>query len=135
METRRRALSPVRILTQLVAIPGIALAVGVSIVIRTSDHAPIDALRELVALAGCGAAAAVNLAPAGKGRLGYHARNDRDGDGVACNEGLAMAPPPTFHPGTIASMNESGARPAPAPVSAPDNSAPRMTGGAKFLRP
>ncbi|MDF0603802.1 excalibur calcium-binding domain-containing protein [Psychromarinibacter sp. C21-152] len=114
-ETRRRALSPVRILLQIAAIPLVAAAVAVPLYLRTSDYPPMDAIRHLAALAGCEQAAAVGLAPAREGGLGYHRRNDPDGDGVACGTAHAAASAP--------------ARPA-------DPEAPsRMTGGAKFLRP
>lgn len=119
---RRRALSPIRILFRLSAIPFLAAAIAISVYIRTSDYDPTDALRHLIALAGCEAAASVQLAPAFRDGLGYHPRNDRDGDGIACASyytqlaptGVVVAPhraPPAEHP------------------------APRMDSGAKFLRP
>ena len=38
----------------------------------------------MIAAAGCDAARAAGVAPAYRGHPGYHARNDRDGDGIAC---------------------------------------------------
>lgn len=121
--TRRAALSPFRILLRVAGIPLIAVALTVSIYLRVSDYPPEDAIRHLYALAGCDAAASVGLAPAWEGRLGYHPRNDPDADGVACGSGLAATASPAA-PATTTT------------ASAPDPEAgPRMTGGAKFLRP
>lgn len=118
LRTRRRALSPVRILLRVAAIPLVAGALTVSIYIRTSPYPPPDALRHLMAMAGCDRAARLGLAPARVGELGYHKRNDPDGDGVAC--GSAFAPGVTSR--VVAVPAETG-EPA------------RMNGGAKFLRP
>jgi hypothetical protein len=97
---------------KLMAIPVVAMATGVSVYIRTSPHPPTKALAHLVARAGCPAAAAIGLAGARVGELGYHERNDPDGDGIAC------APP-------------SG----PASVETPSQVAVTRAGGAKFVRP
>ena len=87
-----RARGPVfslrRVLLSLLAIPVIATSVAISIYIRTSPYEPPDALRHLIAKSGCEAAFRVGLAPARVGEMGYHARNDLDGDGVACGSGL-----------------------------------------------
>ncbi|MCV2873736.1 excalibur calcium-binding domain-containing protein [Defluviimonas sp. WL0050] len=71
-------------LAKLMAIPVIAVATAVSIYIRTSPYPPAEALAHLIARAGCPAAAAIGLAGARMGELGYHDRNDPDGDGIAC---------------------------------------------------
>ena len=96
------------VILKLAAIPAIALGTGLSVYIRTSPYPPTEALLHLVARGGCPAAAAVGLAPARKGALGYHARNDADGDGVACE----------WSPGPGEAMPGSGQR----------------VGGAKFIR-
>lgn len=112
--TRARALSPLRILSLLMALPIMAGGVALSVYVRTSPYDPALAVRHLAALAGCDAAQAMALAPARRGEPGYHARNDADGDGVAC-----------------------GPRTAAAFTSAPEVPQPggRMAGGAKFVRP
>ncbi|MEM1386313.1 MAG: excalibur calcium-binding domain-containing protein [Pseudomonadota bacterium] len=110
--TRRKALSPIRILVKLAAIPLLTITITMSVFVRTSEHGPEDAMRHLLALAGCDTALTVGLAPARAGELGYHARNDPDGDGVACD--------------TLANTQA---------VSAPPPEVERRVGGAKFLRP
>jgi len=120
--TRARALSPARIVMSLLSLPLVAGGVAVSIYIRTSDYDPPQALAHLVARAGCDASLYVGLAPAYRGGLGYHARNDADGDGVACEVSVQydMAP---------AQSTEIAA---PAPVrETPD----RKVSGAKFVKP
>lgn len=86
--TRREALSPVRILMNVLLIPLIAAVLTVSIYLRASPFERQDALRHLVALTGCSAAEKVGLVRAREGAPGYHLRNDLDGDGIACNEGV-----------------------------------------------
>ena len=61
---RKDALSPIRILKRLLLVPVIAAGIALSAYIRTSDHDPENALRHLVAMVGCGPAAAMGLAPA-----------------------------------------------------------------------
>ena len=104
-----------RILLRIAVVPLVAGAVAVSIYIRTSDFPPEQAMLHLYALAGCDAAASVGLAPAFRGGVGYHARNDPDGDGIAC---LPALPPR-----------------APAAASQPSTPAESRAGGAKFIRP
>lgn len=43
-----------------------------------------DRLRHFLAAPGCGAARALGVAPADRGRPGYYILHDADGDGVAC---------------------------------------------------
>ena len=100
------------VILKLAAIPVVALAVGLSLFLRTSPYAPAEALLDLVARGGCPAAAAVGLAPARRGALGYHARNDTDGDGIACER-------------------EPAARVRAIPLAG----GARRAGGAKFVRP
>ncbi len=119
--TRARALSPVRILRLLLAVPVVAAGLTVSIYIRTSPYEPPDALRHLIALSGCSAAVKVGVAPAYAGELGYHLRNDPDGDGVACGSEVAGVATFQFEPAQKPVVNGSQ------PV--------RAVGGAKFLRP
>ncbi|SMX31561.1 excalibur calcium-binding domain-containing protein [Actibacterium lipolyticum] len=107
---RKDALSPIRILKRLVLVPVVAAGIALSAYIRTSDYGSEDALRHLVAMVGCGPAAAMGLAPAQEGELGYHPRNDPEGDGVACGTETRF----------------------PAPEQ--DNRV-RSVGGAKFVRP
>lgn len=89
--TRAKALSPLRILLQVLLVPVVTVALTVSIYIRTSPYERTDALRHLAALAGCDTARSMGLAPAYEGQLGYHARNDKDGDGVACGEAVIVS--------------------------------------------
>lgn len=119
--TRARALSPARILMSLLSLPIVAGGVGVSLYVRTSPYEAPDALAHLVARTGCDAARSIGLAPAFRGELGYHAKNDSDGDGVACErvgfdarqvQDVAISPP-TPQPG----------------------SSMRIVGGAKFVKP
>lgn len=117
--TRAQALSPVRILTQVMLLPVVTLSVTLSIYTRTSPYERTDALRHLAALAGCNTAAAMDLAPAFAGGLGYHARNDPDGDGIACDQ---------ISPGKIKVSSDAKDTPVTgAPVMA--------SGGAKFIKP
>jgi len=90
--TRAHALSPTRIFMQLLLVPVVTVVLTVAIYTRTSPYEPRDALRHLLALTGCDAAVKFGVAPAYRGELGYHARNDEDGDGVACaGESSALA--------------------------------------------
>ncbi len=115
VRARGPALSLRKVLLSLLAIPVITASLTISIYIRTSPYEPADALRHLIAKTGCEAAFRVGLAPARRGEMGYHARNDLDGDGVACGSGVV-----------------ADARPAGGPAGAPSV---RSVGGAKFLRP
>ncbi|WP_216665528.1 excalibur calcium-binding domain-containing protein [Pseudoruegeria sp. HB172150] len=119
LELRRRALSPVRIAFKLASVPVVAACVTVSVYVRTSDYPPGDAMRHLVAMSGCRGAAAVALAPAMRGHIGYHLRNDPDGDGIACGP---------------ARRGEAAVAANPPGQEMPVSDAPRMVGGAKFLR-
>ncbi len=129
--TRRRALSPFRIVLRLATIPVLAVTVTLSLFLKTSEYPPVDALRHLVAMAGCSAAEVVDLAPARDGDIGYHARNDPEGDGIACGTGQVA-------------VSRSASGPVSVPVSEPasepqsvgaETPSVRMEGGAKFLRP
>lgn len=97
------------------SLPVITCSVALSVYLRTSPYDPAQALRHLAALHGCDTARVMGLAPAGRGQPGYHARNDSDRDGIACEPLLASATNP---------------REAPGPKSQR-----RMQGGAKFIRP
>ncbi|MFT4959011.1 MAG: hypothetical protein ACI92Z_000083 [Paracoccaceae bacterium] len=120
---RARTLSPWRIGLKLLSIPVLAVSVAVSIYIRTSPYEPEQALAHLIARANCDAARSIGLAPAYRGGLGYHARNDADGDGVACemNRPFKAAP-------MVQGMKLTKVEPAAAPSV-------RMVGGAKFVKP
>ncbi|MBV0911015.1 excalibur calcium-binding domain-containing protein [Anianabacter salinae] len=113
---RDKLFSPTRIITAILSIPVIAVAVTISLYIRTSPHAPENALMHLVAMSGCEGAALVGLAPATKGRLGYHDRNDPDGNGVACETADQIA------------AAEQERLPG-------EETALRVVGGAKFVKP
>ena len=121
--TRARALSPVRILVQLLLVPVVTVALTVSIYIRTSPYEAPDALRHLLAMGGCDVAAKLNLVPNYRGEVGYHARNDADGDGVACGSAIASVAP------------QAPARPAELAPVQPVQSVSSRISGAKFLRP
>jgi hypothetical protein len=113
--TLAQALSPWRIGLRLLSIPVFAFLVATSIYIRTSPYEPPLALAHLIARVDCDAAHSVGLAPAYRGGLGYHARNDEDGDGVAC-EGVGL---------DMAFTTSEPVQQDPA----------RTAGGAKFVKP
>ena len=48
-------------------------------------------MRHLAAVLHCDIADRVGLAPANEGQPGYHARNDRNGNGVSCETGTSVA--------------------------------------------
>jgi len=124
--TCAQALSPIRIFFSLLSLPVLAVSVALSVYIRTSDYDPPDALAHLVARFGCGAATSIGLAPSYRGGLGYHARNDPDGDGVACDVVAGFDAMP------VQAVENSA--PVAAPVQTRDFSQ-RMSGGAKFVKP
>lgn len=125
--TRAEALAPGRILMSLLTLPVLALGVALSIYMKTSEYDPPDALAHLVALAGCDAAQSIGLAPSYRGGLGYHAKNDSDGNGVACEVTAGFdAGPVQTGPVQDVAFSE--------PVVKRGNSA-RIVGGAKFLTP
>ena len=113
---RKRALSPVRILLMVLMLPVTTISIAVGVYLRTSEFEREEALVHLIALAGCGAVESIVPGPFVEGGPGYHARNDPDGDGVAC--------------GTHA--------PAPVQRAAPkqsESTRSRTVGTAKFVRP
>lgn len=112
--TRAHALSPIRILLRVVFLPVAVLGITASVYIRTSPFSQEDALRHLIAMAGCQTATQIDVAGARLGEPGYHARHDPDGDGIACAAPLSDRV-----------SSEQSARPVRAST---DN-------GAKFLRP
>ena len=109
---RRRGVAHVlsSAILKIVAIPFIAASVAMSLYVRTSPYRPTEALVHLVAMGGCPAAAFFGLSGMREGDLGYHARNDPDGDGVAC------AVPDVLREGS-------------------DPNVTHKAGGAKFVRP
>ena len=132
--TRAQALSPWRIFKSLLSLPIVTIAVTVSLYVRTSDYDPPDALAHLVARTGCDAAWAIGLAPSYRGQLGYHARNDPDGDGVAC-DGARIGQGRTIQSAILdatAPQTNPVADPVPDPTPGLSN---RMVNGAKFIRP
>ncbi len=112
--TLRNALSPARILANVLLVPVVTVALTISIYVRTSPYERQDAMRHLVAMSGCAAAAKVGLPYATANTPGYHVRNDGDLDGIACNEGRSRHQSAQAEPGTAS---------------------PLPSGGAKFLRP
>jgi len=106
----------------------VALGVAVSLYVRTSPYDPPDAFAHLVARASCDAARTVGLAPSYRGELGYHARNDADGDGVACERLYRFGAPSEEILAPAQSVEIA------APVSA-KGTPNRMMGGAKFVKP
>ncbi len=120
--TRAEALSPVRLVIRVLALPIVISGVALSVYLRTSPYESPEAMMHLVARAGCDAAGYIGLAPAYRGELGYHARNDTDGDGVACEAAVSSGSLPLQGQGFGA----------PAPTNAPSE---RMVGGAKFIKP
>ncbi len=136
--TRAQALSPMRILLSVLSLPFVATGVAMSLYVNTSPFDPPQALAHLVARVSCDAAATVNLAPAYRGGLGYHARNDHDGDGVACESVLAFgAPAPVQGVAvTTKTATKTATETATAPATLSDrNNSVRRAGGAKFVRP
>ena len=100
---------------KIAAIPFIATSVALSLYVRTSPYQPTEALIHLIAMGGCPAAAYFGLSDMREGELGYHPRNDPDGDGIACTLPNALGRDP------------SGAE--------TDPNVTRKAGGAKFVRP
>lgn len=123
--TRAHALSPWRIGISLLGFPVVAVSVAVSLYIRTSTYEPSAALAHLVARFNCDAARSIGLAPAYRGEIGYHARNDPDGNGVSCERSLQTQ------------MQQILGVALDAPVTSPDQPPvpDRMVGGAKFIKP
>lgn len=119
---RAGALSPMRVVRYLLYLPVLTAVIGLSVYIRTSPYEPPEAVMHLAALAGCEAAGWVGVAPSRRGDPGYHARNDHDGDGVACEVQDSLGGGVRQSAGVPAA--ESRQRPAA-----------RVVGGAKFVRP
>jgi len=107
--TRARALSPVRILFQVLLLPVAAAGMTVSIYVAFSPFEREDALRHLASMHGCETAAKLGLANMRAGEVGYHKRIDPDQNGIACEDAV------------VASVQAAPAQ--------------ESTGGAKFVRP
>lgn len=120
---RAQALSPVRIVMLLLSFPFLTTAIATSIYIRTSPFEPSDALAHLIARGGCEAANYVGLSPAYHGEIGYHARNDIDDDGVACEYESQFVGAPS-----VKSASLSASDPA-------TKAQVRVINGAKFIKP
>ncbi|WP_237215804.1 excalibur calcium-binding domain-containing protein [Ruegeria lacuscaerulensis] len=114
---RRRALSPIRILLMILMLPVTTAVIGFSVYLRTSDFEQEEAVLHLIAMAGCPTALKVIPGPYYAGELGYHLRNDPDGNGVACETPQQLAVPVTAEAPQLAQPVE------------------RSVGSAKFLRP
>lgn len=124
-KTRARWLSPGRIVGLILWLPCVAFAVGISAYVRTSPFAPHEAVAHLIARGGCDAASFVGLAPAYRGEPGYHARNDPDGDGIACGSKPVLAEQSLPRPVLSDAAKTGRAR----------RGETRFIGGAKFVRP
>ncbi|WP_241481044.1 excalibur calcium-binding domain-containing protein [Ruegeria sp. ANG-S4] len=116
-EQRRRALSPVRILIMVLALPLTTGIIALGTYFRATDRERPEAVLHLVALAGCDATRAMGFGAFHEGDAGYHKRNDPDGNGIACETAApVMKASPTVLPSTEAPKQ-------------------RMVGNAKFVRP
>ncbi|MFQ6547704.1 excalibur calcium-binding domain-containing protein [Aestuariibius sp. 2305UL40-4] len=107
-----KTFSPVNLLIRIIFLPLTVALVAFGVYLRTSPYSPAEAALHLVPLAGCEAAKKFGLAPAQRGGLGYHSKNDPDGDGIACDAGVLRVT-------------------APSNTTVPD----RSSTGAKFVRP
>ncbi len=123
-EMRRKALSPLRILLMVLALPLTIGMITIGVYLRISDYERHEAVIHLVALAGCDTVQRLVPGPFFEGRPGYHKRNDPDGDGVACGTRGLQRQRTTAMPGTAGN--------APRQTQAPRE---RTVGTAKFLKP
>ncbi len=114
--TRKRALSPIRILFMVLALPLTTALVAVNIYLRTSEYERNDAIIHLVAMAGCDTVLKIVPGPFVRGQPGYHERNDPNGDGVAC--------------GILNQASSTGQT-----QQRPPATSVRSVGNAKFVRP
>ncbi len=121
---RRKALSPLRILLMVLALPLTTGTIAIGVYLRTSDYERHEAVIHLVALAGCDTIQRLVSGPFFEGQPGYHKRNDPDGDGVACGTRGLQRPRRAAMPGVSGSP--------PQQVQAPRE---RTVGTAKFLKP
>ncbi len=121
---RRQALSPVRILLMVLALPLTTGMIAIGVYLRVSDYERHEAVIHLVALAGCDAVEMLGFGPFREGRPGYHKRNDPDGDGVACGSFALQKPRNVAMPGDIQAN--------PRNLQTPKQ---RTVGTAKFLKP
>lgn len=119
---RRKALSPIRILLMVLALPLTTGIIAIGVYLRVTDYDRTEAVVHLMALAGCDVVGKVVAGPFREGEAGYHKRNDPDGDGVACG-----TLPPRAMPGTPRAVPD-----VPRAVQAPKQ---RNVGTAKFLKP
>lgn len=124
--TRAKALSPARIVALVASLPLVMCSTALGIYIRTSPYPAEQALQHLVAMAGCEAAAKVGVFEVREGEPGYHARNDTDGNGVACAIQTRVISPGE----TVVTVQTSRGR-----APAADSTERRQIGDAKFIRP
>lgn len=119
---RRKALSPIRILMMVLALPLTTGMIAIGVYIRVSDYDRPEAVVHLVAMAGCDVVQKLVPGPFYEGGPGYHKRNDPDGDGVACGPSA---------PRSVSTFAQQ------APTITPEVEAPkeRTVGTAKFLKP
>ncbi|MFQ6553805.1 excalibur calcium-binding domain-containing protein [Aestuariibius insulae] len=85
---RAKVLSLHFILTRILLLPLVVLSISLSIYIRTSPFPMQVTIAHLMSMSGCRMTQHLGLAPAVKGAPGYHARNDANGNGVACETGV-----------------------------------------------
>ena len=123
---RKRALSPIRITFMVLMLPATTAAIAISVYLRTSEFESHDALLHLIAMSGCKFAEALVPGPYLDGQPGYHARNDVDGNGVACEATVPRLGAPS---------QSAEAGPSNETSQEVGGSQPRKLGTAKFLRP
>lgn len=121
---RRRALSPLRILFMVLALPLTTGMIAIGVYLRVSEFERHEAVIHLVALAGCDAVGMLGFGPFREGGPGYHKRNDPDGDGVACGSIGLQQPRNVAMPGNTPSNPQN--------IQTPKQ---RTVGTAKFLKP
>ncbi len=121
---RRQALSPLRILLMVLALPLTTGMIAIGVYLRVSDYERHEAVIHLVALAGCDAVGMLGFGPFREGGPGYHKRNDPDGDGVACGSFDLQRPRNVAMPGNTQSDSQN--------LQTPKQ---RTVGTAKFLKP
>ncbi len=122
---RRQALSPLRILLMVLALPITTGMIAIGVYLRVSDYERHEAVVHLVALAGCDAVGMLGFGPFREGGPGYHKRNDPDGDGVACGSFALQQQRNVAMPGRNTESTSQSIEP-------PKQ---RTVGTAKFLKP
>ncbi len=105
----------------VLALPLTVAAISVSGYLRVSDFDRSDSVLHLIAMAGCDVTEKLGFGAFREGSPGYHARNDPDGDGIACEIG-AVTP-------------VQSTRAEPQQPRQTEQTSERKVGNAKFIRP